>query len=143
MPVVHVGASPVHGRGLFATVDLEAGMQVGTWSLLVIDGADPVWGSGSLIEHYVFEMSDGSGALVLGSASLLNHADEPNCRAHLDEVALTLTVLTAHAILAGDELFISYGDDYWGDERRSGATDQAPGGNVYATSSNESTPVNM
>lgn len=52
-------------------------------------------------------------------------------------------MVTARPVSAGDELFISYGEDYWDDVRRCARVGQAPGGNVYVTSSNESTPANM
>ena len=74
---------------------------------------DPLWGTGSLVERYVFETSDGGAAFALGIASLLNHSSEPNCRVSIDEFNMTLTLVATRDIAAGEECCIDYGPDYW------------------------------
>lgn len=108
-----VGSSPVHGRGVFTRTDIAESTLLGEWPILRIDADDVVWGSGSLVERYVFEMSDGAGAMVLGLPSLFNHASTPNCRVTLDEERLSMSVVSVAPIAAGDEILIDYGPDYW------------------------------
>ena len=108
-----VALSSVHGRGVFARADFEAGSLLGEWPILRIDGDDVVWGSGSLVERYVFEMPDGAGAMVLGVPSLFNHSSTPNCRVALDPERLSLSVFSVAPIAAGEEILIDYGSDYW------------------------------
>lgn len=104
--VFEVAESVVHGRGLVATTDIEPGATIAVWPLLLFPGDDPVWGSGSLIEHYVFELDDGY-ALILGEGSLLNHhRGNPNCVVDLGDD--TATVTAVRAIASGEELTIDY-----------------------------------
>ena len=104
--VFQVAESAVHGRGLVATTDIEPGATIAVWPLLLFPGDDPVWGSGSLIEHYVFELDDGY-ALILGEGSLLNHhRGHPNCEVDLGDD--TATVTAVRAIASGEELTIDY-----------------------------------
>ena len=101
-----VADSALHGRGLVAATDIAAGTTIAVWPLLVFDAADPVWGTGSLIEHYVFELDDGF-ALILGEGSLLNHRrGDPNCAVELADETATVTSL--RDIRVGDELTIDY-----------------------------------
>ena len=110
---VVVADSPVHGRGVFTVFPVGSGDVLGTWPILRIDAGDPVWGSGSIIETYVFEMTDGSGGLALGLPSLLNHSDSANCKVELDEDALVVMLRAVCDLDVGDECFIDYGPDYW------------------------------
>ncbi|MGA0971553.1 MAG: SET domain-containing protein [Ilumatobacteraceae bacterium] len=106
MTTFQVADSALHGRGLVAATDIAAGTTIAVWPLLVFDTADPVWGTGSLIEHYVFELDDGF-ALILGEGSLLNHRrGDPNCAIELGDETATVTSL--RDIRVGDELTIDY-----------------------------------
>lgn len=108
-----VVASPIHGRGVAVRCDVAAESNLGQWPVLMLAPDDPVWGTGSLVERYVFETSDGGAALTLGIASLLNHSVEPNCRVSIDESNMTLTLIATRDLAAGEECCIDYGPDYW------------------------------
>jgi SET domain-containing protein len=62
---------------------------------------------------YVFKINDELYALALGSGSLYNHRNQPNARWHYDEDKQRIVFRAARAIKPGEEIFISYGKDYW------------------------------
>lgn len=51
--------------------------------------------------------------LALGNGSLYNHANIPNTIQKLDFVAETMTITAKVDILANEEIFVSYGENYW------------------------------
>lgn len=102
--------SLIHGRGLFATADVEAGATLDTGSLLVISAEES---GGEVLSMYVFELSNGDGGLLLGPSSLCNHAENPNAEVFLDETSATYELTARIAIPAGTEIFIDYGPGYW------------------------------
>jgi SET domain-containing protein len=109
-----IRTSPIHGLGLFASVELEAGAVLGTYqgrryrarqaSRLPIDSG----------VTYLFRLSDGS--LIDGSSSgnalrHLNHSCQPNCCAFEvkdDNGRLQIVIETVRPVAAGEELFIDY-----------------------------------
>ena len=100
-PVFYVKSSPIHGRGLFAAVDLEAGQHIGVYEGPIVeeDGMHVLW---------VEDSPDGEWIGYDGKNELrfMNHADQPN--AELDGV----DCYTLEAIPAGTEITIDYG---WND----------------------------
>jgi len=96
-----VRSSPIHGRGLFAAVDLEAGQHLGVYEGPEVeeDGMHVLW---------VEETPGGDWTGYDGQNELrfMNHADEPN--AELDGV----DCYTLKKIPAGTEITIDYG---WND----------------------------
>jgi SET domain-containing protein len=96
-----VDSSPIHGRGLFADVDLEAGEYIGAYEgpIVTEDGMYVLW---------VEETPGGDWTGYDGQNELrfMNHADQPN--AELDG----LDCYTLEKIPAGTEITIDYG---WND----------------------------
>jgi hypothetical protein len=100
-PLVLVDRSPIHGSGLFSSMDLEKGQLIGVYEGPVVaeDG------------KYVLWVEDSPGGEWTGyegcnELRFLNHADQPNAEMDgLDCYALT-------PIPAGTEITIDYG---WND----------------------------
>ena len=64
------------------------------------------------LKDYFFQYDDEKSAVGLGYCSMYNHSDKPNASWYvLDES--TLRIKARKDIEAGEEIFISYGDDYW------------------------------
>jgi hypothetical protein len=100
-PLVLVDRSPIHGSGLFSSMDLEKGQLIGVYEGPVVaeDGMYVLW---------VEDSPGGEWTGYEGSNELrfMNHADQPNAEMEgLDCYALTL-------IPAGTEITIDYG---WND----------------------------
>ncbi len=99
--MIRVGRSPIHGRGVFATEDVAPRRTLVRCPTLPVNGE---------LDGYVFE----PGLLALGPISLLNHGEDPNCRVVLgagDPPSISL--VTRRAVRRGEELTITYGEEYW------------------------------
>lgn len=92
------------GRGVFTLQAIDAGEVIEVAPAFEL----PVQG----MEDYVYIGSaDGLARIVLGYGMLYNHAAEPNV---LIEHQVTCTVFSAaRDIEAGEELRVSYGDEWW------------------------------
>lgn len=109
---IQVRTSPIHGRGLFATHFIPEGMMVAEYV-----GDRITWDEGLRREalgggDYLFDvegrfMIDGEGFEV--DAARMNHACEPNCDVEI--VENRVFIVTARAILPGEELTYDYGFD--------------------------------
>ncbi len=105
---IRIGES-IHGRGVFATAPIAAGETIEVCPVIELspEGAD--W----VLADYVVYLADGKGfALMLGYGSLYNHSSDPSAEyAILDANTYEFTAL--REIEAGEEITISYGDDWW------------------------------
>lgn len=99
-----IGASPIHGRGVFARSTIRRGSRIMSAPVLVVE-KDP----GELID-YVFEWDDDKTAIALGAISLCNHSRKPNAEVQTTEDEFHLTAL--RTIEPGEEILINYGPDH-------------------------------
>jgi SET domain-containing protein len=66
------------------------------------------------LDHYTFCWSGTRPhALALGIGSLLNHSAEPNAYFMRDTLHGLVRFYTLRPVVAGEELFISYGEHLW------------------------------
>eukprot|EP00933_Yihiella_yeosuensis_P081380 TRINITY_DN9498_c0_g1_i1.p1 TRINITY_DN9498_c0_g1~~TRINITY_DN9498_c0_g1_i1.p1 ORF type:complete len:235 (+),score=46.24 TRINITY_DN9498_c0_g1_i1:96-800(+) len=123
MPVLmtrHIFASlsPVHGWGVFAAKDFEEHELVHESPGRLIEGRLRQF------EDVIFELgweeenADTKGILGLGFASLHNHHDDPNVgqfweKSERHDGAIVGTFYALRPIARGEELLISYGEDWW------------------------------
>jgi uncharacterized protein len=113
--------SPIHGRGVFALTDLEAGTDVVEYKgrLLTTAQADRLYENTSdtghtflftLNDHYVVDANRNGNA-----ARWINHSCSPNCVADTDEAPdgkprnERIMIRTRKRIRAGEELTYDYG----------------------------------
>ena len=108
---VKVKTSPIHGRGVFALVDMAKGSIVDRGHLLVLPEHEPE--EGSLIGQYVFEFSSRRNCVLLGLVSLCNHDEQPNVEVEIDTETLTYRLIAVRPLRRGEELLVDYGSDYW------------------------------
>ena len=104
-----VKKSSIHGFGVFADEAIFPGDVVEECHTLFSDGEDK-----SFINYY-FSVND-KNAIPLGFGCIYNHANDPNCNYQYDEARQTMIYTANRHIAKGDEIFVTYGND-WFDSR--------------------------
>lgn len=112
---VEVQTSPLHGRGLFASVEIPAGALIGAYPLLILSHEETEALKATRLYHYVFhvdERNDGMtrAAVAFGVISMCNHSTEANAAFHVDADRQEVTLTARRAIQAGEEILIDYED---------------------------------
>lgn len=107
---ISIGKSDIggkYGRGIFASKDFTIG-EIIEKAPYIEDQIDKFNG---VSRDYVFNTKDGKVALAFGYASLYNHSDDPNAVWYFEDD--NVVIKTRNPIKKGQEIFISYGNDYW------------------------------
>jgi SET domain-containing protein len=112
------------GRGVIADAAIAPGQLIERSPVLIIPEKDRVAADNTIVFTYVFMWEHetveedlyshtGRSAIALGYTSLLNHSYTPNCTfiRHIDD--LTIDLVAARAIEAGEELTIDYQMTLW------------------------------
>lgn len=68
---------------------------------------------GTVLMDYMFKISNDLYVLALGSGSNYNHRNQPNARWEYDADKKLLKIVATRAIACGEEIYISYGRDYF------------------------------
>jgi SET domain-containing protein len=112
-PLYIVKESPIHGRGVFARVDIPPGTRIIEYTgerISSDESARRAEAGGGPINHtFFFSLEDGSlidGGSGGNEARFINHACEPNCEAYEEDGRVFIYSL--HHIEAGDELNYNY-----------------------------------
>jgi len=108
-PRTQVRSSPLGGRGVFASEDLDAGAVIEVCPVIVVpaDEIDAL-NATSLRDHWYGWGEDGDAAVAMGHGSFYNHADEPTCSYEVHDVLDALVIRATRAVAAGEELTIDY-----------------------------------
>lgn len=125
--LIEVAKSSIHGDGIFAKADIKQGTTVEVCRLLRLGWRmayqqDPIirdycWGNlGCPCEQC--KMHGPHAFIALGYGSLYNHADSANIETRFDYDKLKLTLVAKKDIGKGEELFVSYGENYWKQRER-------------------------
>jgi SET domain-containing protein len=107
---IGAGKSQIEGLGVWALEPLVDNETIEECPVIEVP-RDQV--AGTDLMDYLFKVDENSYVLALGNGSLYNHRNQPNARWHYDEDRKTLVFRATRAINAGEEIFISYGKDYW------------------------------
>lgn len=107
---VAIGKSQIEGMGVWAIEPIADNEIIEECPVLIVT-KDEILDT-SLID-YAFKIGDNKYALAMGNGSLYNHRNQPNARWHYDEDKDRIVFRAAKGINAGEEIFISYGKDYW------------------------------
>ena len=102
-----VGASEIHGRGVFAIAAIGAGEVVETCPVLRIPAAQLDAIDSTLVFEYYYAW-DGDAGLALGFGSLYNHSNTPNAAYEKQLASDTLVIRALNPIASGDEITTSY-----------------------------------
>lgn len=101
-----VKTSPVHGYGVFAGEDIEEHDVVEECYRLLV-------GKSAELINYSFHADDDKSAILLGYGSIYNHSEEFNATYLYDEEKNAVVFRALRSILKGEEIFISYGNDWF------------------------------
>lgn len=108
---VEIKESPIHGKGVFATRDIEEGEIVAVSHVTLLHHNEEL---PELIATLEFPWNEEYYALCLSDVgSFFNHDKNFNTKVlHQDKESLTQTFCATRKIKAGEELFIFYNDDF-------------------------------
>ncbi len=95
------------GRGVFATRTFAEGETVEVCPTVEISE-----GGGDLADYLFESTTEGRFLVVLGFGMLYNHSADPNLD-YFQEDGATLEFVAQRRIDRGEELTISYGDEWW------------------------------
>ncbi|MEZ5670673.1 MAG: hypothetical protein R3F55_25200 [Alphaproteobacteria bacterium] len=106
------------GRGVYATAAIAAGEVILCDCTIELSEADVVAVTPTAIDNYYFAHPAGDrlGLVVLGLASLCNHADAPSALTLTErdpELGWLVTLVAARAIAAGEEITRRYACPVW------------------------------
>lgn len=110
---------PNKGRGVFATQDLPFGFHLHTAPCILVTQQEyESHMKYTVLEHYLFNCSDGDRLMALGHGSLFNHdSKRPNVDYKLDKENLEIHYSVGHyGAKKGEELCIFYGGKLWFDD---------------------------
>jgi len=108
---IEVRPSSIHRYGVFATGDIPAGAIIEECPLLSF----PADSYPDAAMNYVFQSSENGDMviLLLGYGSLYNHSGENNADYFYDETNALVYFESTRPIVAGEEICISYSDDWF------------------------------
>lgn len=109
-PMAVMKASPVHGRGMFATKPIRKGEVIECAPLILFDRSEI--NKGSIIRDYDIHYSGDKNAIMLGHAGIYNHADDSNASWNFNSVP-EIVITATRDIEEGAEVFVNYGPGYW------------------------------
>lgn len=121
-PKIKTAQSTVHGMGIFSKEVIKKGELIEEARLLPLKWRsfyvtepitlDYIWAN-IKCQCEICKKHGHRVYLALGNGSLYNHANIPNTTQKLDFVAETITITAKADIPANEEIFISYGENYW------------------------------
>lgn len=121
-PKLRLSQSSIHGFGVFSNDLIKQGELIEEARLLALKWRsfylseptmlDYIWANQSC-KCEVCNTHGNKVYLALGNGSLYNHANKPNTIQKLDFRLETLTIIARNDIPANEEIFVSYGENYW------------------------------
>lgn len=103
---ISVRKSTIHGYGVFADKNIRKGEKLEESYFILSDCEDDI-----LID-FIFD-AGGRSAVILGYGSLYNHSENPNAEYSINRRTKITTFKASRAIKKGEEIFISYGDEWF------------------------------
>jgi uncharacterized protein len=110
--LVRIGASKVSGRGAFAVQNITMGTVIERCPAIEVNDCDI---GGELLNYVFYGQEETKRLVVMGNGMLFNHSSDPNVAYYREETSLgpELMLYALRDIEKGEELFYSYGDDWW------------------------------
>jgi len=100
--------SSIQGYGVFAEKDIAAGEIIEECHTIATEAVCPK------LNNYYFNSGDEKlSILALGFGSIYNHSVQPNAEYVFDRNTSLLIIKASHSIKAGEEIFISYGAEWF------------------------------
>ncbi len=107
---IYFGPSELHGKGVFAARDIEAGEIIEICPVLVFPKSELPHVRQTMLDDYYFDWGDDEAfyAVCLGYGSLYNHDYHPNAEYGMDFAAETIDFYAVKDIPAGAEITVNY-----------------------------------
>ncbi len=103
---IYVKKSPKQGYGVFAGKKLRKGELIEECYFILSRGSTKAF------ENFYFD-AKGKNALFLGYGSIYNHSDDANADYVISMKKRVATIRADRTIQKGEEIFVSYGDDWF------------------------------
>jgi len=109
---VRIGPSTVSGRGAFALKKINEGDIIERCPALEVTDQDV---GGELLNYVFYGSTESSRLVVMGNGMLFNHSSTPNVAYYREqgELGVELVLYALRNINKSEELFYTYGDDWW------------------------------
>ncbi len=101
-----VKKSKLHGYGVYAEKTFKKGEKIEECYMIVSKGGDKV------LEDFYFD-AKGKYAIFTGFGVIYNHSEEPNGDYHINIKKRLATIKAMRTIKKGEEIFLSYGDEWF------------------------------
>ncbi len=107
---IYFGPSELHGKGVFAARDIQAGEIIEICPVLVFPKSELPHIRQTMLDDYYFDWGDDGAffAVCLGYGSLYNHDYHPNAEYGMDFAAETIDFYAVKDIPAGAEITVNY-----------------------------------
>ncbi len=116
---IYVKKSPTHGYGVFAGKDFRKGELIEECYIIISPkGGDKV------LEDFYFDIK-GKYGVFTGYGSIYNHSEDPNADYNISISKKLATIKADRTIKKGEELFVSYGEEWFSSR---GITEKTPQG---------------
>lgn len=103
---IYIKKSSKHGYGVFAGQNFKKGDLIEECYFIVSRGGDKG------LEDYYFDIK-GKYGLFFGYGCIYNHDEDPNADYFINRKSKIAKIKAYRRIKKGDEIFISYGDDWF------------------------------
>lgn len=101
-----VKKSPMHGYGVFAGKTIKKGEKIEECYIIISKGGDKV------LDDFYFD-AKGKYAVFTGYGSIYNHSDDPNADYTINIKKRKATIKAVKPIRKGEEIFITYGEEWF------------------------------
>ena len=110
--LVTISASTVSGRGAFALKAISEGDIIERCPALEVNDRDV---GGELLNYVFYGSTESARLVVMGNGMLFNHSSTPNVAYYREqgELGVELVLYALRNIRKGEELFYSYGEEWW------------------------------
>lgn len=98
-----------YGRGLVSSMLIKKGTIIEKAPALIFNQNESDLFSYTSVSNYVFNWDEKRSAIALGKCSLLNHDNDSNVEAIIDDEKDLIIFITTKDIKKGDQLFLDYG----------------------------------
>jgi len=105
---IKVKKSKLHGRGVFATKDIQKGEIIEICHALVLSKSDTKKIDDTDLYNYYFSWKGGQSALALGHGSLYNHSYTPNAKYIKHASSKIISFVALQTIKSTQEITINY-----------------------------------
>jgi len=107
-----VKKSELHGRGVFAKVDIEKDEIIEECHVILIPIEEEKFLDKTFLYNYYFEWDKNNVAIILEYGSIYNHSHNANAEFDSNTENKTMILTAARKINKGEEITVNYNGDY-------------------------------